>query len=294
MTHFFDPTVYAIPAMLALILLERWGTLRRGLLGYLREDSLCSLTMGAFYLVVDLATKSAVFLLLAQVAEWSPMRPGVGAWQWALTFVGVDLCFYAFHRFAHEVRFGWAAHVSHHSSLRYNYSTALRQSFVEPVMVPLFFLPLAALGLDAAMILTAFAFNLLYQFWVHTELVGRLGPIGWILNTPSHHRVHHSKNARYLDRNYGGVFIVWDRLFGSFEPEVEAPRYGIMHDLEGFSPVEASLHEWRALGRDLRGARSVREGLGLLLRPPGWRADGAGLTARRIRDEQRESPERQG
>ena len=133
------------------------------------------------------------------------------------------------------------------------------------------------------MFLTLSAANTLYQFWIHTEAIGRLGFLETFLNTPSHHRVHHGFNEKYLDRNYAGVFIVWDRLFGSFEPEVEPPRYGIMHDIDTFHPVEASLHEWKALGRDLGGAKGVGEFVRYLLRPPGWKPDGGGLTARDLR-----------
>jgi sterol desaturase/sphingolipid hydroxylase (fatty acid hydroxylase superfamily) len=156
------------------------------------------------------------------------------------------------------VRIGWAAHVNHHSSRHYNLSTALRQSFTTPLTGIWFWTPLPLLGFAPEHVLLAHSANLLYQFFLHTESVGSLGPVEWILNTPSHHRVHHGRNARYLDRNYGGIFIVWDRLFRTFEPESEPCDYGLTKNLETWNPIRIGFHEWVAMGREVLAARSLR------------------------------------
>src|SRR4051812_38674357 len=215
-------------------------------------------------------------------------------WSWLLLFFAEDICYYLFHRAHHAVRFLWAAHVSHHTSQYFNLSTALRQPWLTPITGPVFWLPLALLGYSAPMILTAQAVSLIYQFWIHTETLRKLPrPLEWLLNTPSHHRVHHGKNVAYLDRNHGGVLIVWDRLFGTFtaEDEREPVRYGITHDLTSFNPFRIAAHELAAIARDLRQAGSLRAACAYLLAPPGWSPDGSSLTAAQLRRRLRASPE---
>ena len=192
-----------------------------------------------------------------------------------------------FHRTAHRVRWFWASHVIHHSSQHYNLTTALRQTWTGFFSFGfLFRLPLFLIGFPPAMVFFCAGLNLVYQFWIHTEQIGRLPP--WfeaVMNTPSHHRVHHAVNPRYLDRNYAGVFIVWDRLFGTFEPELDTdrPRYGIVHALPSFNPLWAAVHEWAGIARDARLARGPRELCGRLFGPPGWQPGGAGDTSESIR-----------
>jgi sterol desaturase/sphingolipid hydroxylase (fatty acid hydroxylase superfamily) len=213
----------------------------------------------------------------------SPSSP----WAWLALFVLDDFTYYWFHRISHECRFWWAAHVNHHSSQEYNLSTAVRQPWtgvLAGTWMP--WIPLALLGFPPTMILTQQGFNLFYQFWIHTEAVRRMPAwYEYLFNTPSHHRVHHAANPRYLDRNYAGVLMVWDRLFGSFEAELdeEPPRYGIIHNISTFNPLRIAFHEWAAMGRDLRSARSAREVLGFAFGPPGWRSDGRGPTANNVR-----------
>jgi sterol desaturase/sphingolipid hydroxylase (fatty acid hydroxylase superfamily) len=202
---------------------------------------------------------------------------GDGPWAFAAALIAVDFAYYWFHRLHHEVRVLWASHVPHHSSQRYNLSTALRQSWTPFTGLP-FYLPLAFF-FSPAQIATAYGINLLYQFWIHTELIDRLGPLEWVFNTPSHHRVHHGANVQYLDRNYGGILIVWDRWFGSFEPERERVRYGLTKNIQSFNPVYAAFHEFVAVLRDALRAPSLRDAAGYLLRPPGWKPAGAGATA---------------
>ncbi len=208
-------------------------------------------------------------------------------WTALICFVLDDLAYYAFHRSAHRVRWFWASHVVHHSSQHYNLTTALRQSWTGFIALGfLFRMPLLLIGFSPRLVLFCGGINLVYQFWIHTETVRRLPR--WaeaVLNTPSHHRVHHGTNPRYLDRNYAGVFIVWDRLFGTFEAEddAERPRYGIVHNLSTFNPLWAAFHEWAGIARDVWHARSWRERWMLVAGPPGWSADGSRDTADAIR-----------
>jgi sterol desaturase/sphingolipid hydroxylase (fatty acid hydroxylase superfamily) len=208
-------------------------------------------------------------------------------WAWVAIFFLDDFIYYWFHRASHECRFWWAAHVNHHSSQEYNLSTAVRQSwsslFVGTWMP---WIALAVLGFPPAMILAQQGFNLFYQFWIHTESVRRLPAwFEYLFNTPANHRVHHAVNPRYLDRNYAGVLMIWDHLFGSFSAERadDPPRYGIVKNIDTFNPLRIAFHEWLAMARDVAAARSAREVLGATFGPPGWRADGAGQTSANIR-----------
>lgn len=291
--------IYSIPGFLILLCLEALWTrhLRRTasetVRGYNSRDTFASLGMGVGNVVISAVTT------LGAVALWSwghqhrvlsLGQPG-RALSWVILFFAEDLCYYGFHRSHHGVRLLWAAHVNHHTSQYFNLSTALRQPWFTPVTGPVFWLPLAFLGYPPFMILTAQALSLMYQFWIHTEVVKRLPrPLEWILNTPSHHRVHHGKNVAYLDRNHGGVLIIWDRLFGTFAPEddVDPVRYGITHDISTFNPMRIAVHEFTAMGGDLRRAPSWGDAARYLFAPPGWSPDGSTLTAA----QQRRSRER--
>jgi len=270
---------YAIPAFFLLIVLEVFVTTRRKLLGYETKDTFASLSMGVGNVVIQLGWKGIVFGVYSGLYQHRIFDLGQSAWDWILLFFSEDLCYYWFHRLHHEVRFFWAGHVNHHSSQRFNLSTALRQPWTTPITGLVFWLPLPLLGFHPVMILTASAISLLYQFWIHTEAIDRLGPLEWFLNTPSHHRVHHGANVQYLDRNYAGILIIWDRLFGSFEAEGEPVRYGITKNIETYNPFRIAFHEWVAMLRDAVGAKSPKTRLSYLLEPPGWSPDGSTLTA---------------
>ena len=181
-----------------------------------------------------------------------------------------DFLYYWEHRWMHEVRLLWAHHVTHHSSERYNLSTALRQPW-SPFLVWWVFWPMSLLGYDSTTIRRAGQLNLLYQYWIHTEAIDRLPPAAEaVLNTPSHHRVHHGANPQYLDKNYGGILIVWDKLFGTFEPEVRRIKYGLTKNIHTYNPLRIGYHEFADLARDVRGARRWRDRLGYVVRHPGW------------------------
>jgi hypothetical protein len=188
----------------------------------------------------------------------------------AVAVLGLDLAYYAWHRWTHESNIGWGSHVVHHQSERYNLAVALRQSMTEPFTSLWFYLPLALVGVSTEVFVAVGAVNLLYQFLLHTELVGRLGPLEAVMNTPSHHRVHHGINRRYLDRNYAGMFIVWDRLFGTFEPEGERAVYGTLRPARAFEPLWANAEAFVYVNR-LAG----RHGPTAWLRSPSWKPPGA-------------------
>ena len=239
--------------------------------GYGNPDTAASLSMGLGYVAIGLLWKGVAFAGYLLLWEWTPLDLGNAWWVFVLLFLGDDLAYYWFHRLHHEVRILWASHVVHHSSQRYNLSTALRQTWT-PFTSWVFWAPLALLGFHPAYILGMQAVSLLYQFWIHTEAIDRLwAPIELVFNTPSHHRVHHGSNDEYLDRNYGGILIVWDRLFGTFEAEGAQVRYGLTKNIETYNPVRIAFHEYAAIARDVRTAGSWSHRLGYVLRGPGWR-----------------------
>ncbi len=190
---------------------------------------------------------------------------------WTGVFLLDDFAYYWMHRYSHEVNILWAGHVVHHSSEEYNLTVALRQSSLHGLMSWLFYMPLAFLGVPVTMWFICHGLNLIYQFWIHTRVVDRLGPLELALNTPSHHRVHHGVNPEYQDRNYAGVLIIWDRMFKSFEPEVAPPVYGITKPLKSWNPVKANLHVFGEIWTNARAARTWRNRLRSVFGHPGWR-----------------------
>jgi sterol desaturase/sphingolipid hydroxylase (fatty acid hydroxylase superfamily) len=282
---------YAIPFFALTLLLEILALRKRShLAGYETRDAWASLAMGLGNVLISAATIAAVIPLYFFLHGFALFEIEAGAGAFVALLVAEDLCYYWFHRVHHESRFFWAAHVNHHSSRYFNLSTALRQSWTTPITGPLFWAPLVLIGFAPEMVAIAQAISLIYQYWLHTELIQNLGPLEWIFNTPSHHRVHHGRNPQYLDRNYAGILIVWDRLFGSFEPEAEVVDYGLTTNLERFNPFEIAFHEWGAIARDLFRSRSLRAGWGTVFLAPGWKADGSGSTSHQLRARHEATP----
>ena len=280
-----DLTIYAIPGFIGLMILEAVIASRYFTLTAYKNssDTAASLAMGVGSVIINLFWKSVEFAVYSFVFSFALFDLDYGLATWIALIVCEDFCYYWYHRSSHEIRLLWAAHVNHHSSREYNLSTALRQSWTTFPVGMLFWMPLAFVGFDPKMILTAKAISLLYQFWIHTETIGKLGSIEWVMNTPSHHRVHHATNVQYLDRNHAGIFIVWDRWFGSFEPEVEKPIYGLTKNIETYNPLRIAFHEWYAMLGDVFRAEAWSNKFGYLLRPPGWSPDGSTLTADQMR-----------
>ena len=286
----FSPTQYAVPAFVLLVIIEMIWAKRRRADAYEPGDTMVSLGMGLGSTIAGALFGGAIFGLFIAAYEYRLFTIGWELptywWVWPLCFLADDFAYYWFHRTAHRVRWFWAAHINHHSSQHYNLSTALRQTWTGFFAMSFVFrLPLVLLGFHPLMILFVGGWNLVYQFWIHTEAIGKLPR--WfeaVMNTPSHHRVHHATNPRYLDRNYAGVFIIWDKLFGTYEPERddERIRYGIVQQLGSFNLIWAVFHEWVGIARDMIRA-PWRHKLSYLLREPGWSHDGSRQTSDMIR-----------
>jgi len=248
----------AIPGFIALLLLEVVldAVMRRDL--YRLKDTAASLSMGTGNVLIGIVSKALVFGAYTAAHRFAIFNIGYQWWAWAILFFAEDFTYYWFHRVSHECRLFWASHVIHHSSQRYNLGTALRQTWTGNFMSFVFWLWLPLIGFPPVMVMTMQAISLLYQFWIHTELIHRLGPLEWVMNTPSHHRVHHGSNQQYLDRNHAGVLILWDRLFGTFEPEGEKVIYGLTKNITSYNPFRIAFHEWIDIWNDLRNASGWR------------------------------------
>jgi sterol desaturase/sphingolipid hydroxylase (fatty acid hydroxylase superfamily) len=245
---------------------------------YRLSDSISDLSCGILSQLTGIFLTVAIVAAFAWVGgHWAIQNVlAVPVWSnaplaWAAVFLLDDFAYYWMHRYSHEINLLWAGHVVHHSSEEFNLTVALRQSSLHGLMSWLFYLPLALLGVPVTMWVVCHGLNLIYQFWIHTREVNRLGPLEWVLNTPSHHRVHHGVNPEYQDRNYAGALIVWDRLFGTFEPEVAEPVYGITKPLASWNPVWANIHVFGEIWRTARAARTWKDRLRAVFGHPGWR-----------------------
>ncbi len=273
-----DVVLWAVPAFVLLLALEAvsyrlWPD--EGELGFAGRDTATSLAMGLGSLGWDLlwslpiaVANGLLFGWLYDLTPWTvPMT-----WQWIVVAVFVtDFFYYWSHRTHHRVRILWASHVVHHSSRRYNLSTALRQPWTG-FTGWIFYVPMAVVGFHPAVIAFSYGVNLVYQFWIHTERIGKLPrPVEYLFNTPSHHRVHHGSQGSYLDRNYGGIVILWDRLFGTFTPETERVVYGLTKNIGTFNPLRVAFQEYASIARNIRSAPNWRGRLGYVFAEPGWR-----------------------
>ncbi|HMT05477.1 MAG: sterol desaturase family protein [Solirubrobacterales bacterium] len=253
--------------------------------GFEKKDTATSLSMGLGHLFIAGAWKLVVLVIYAAIYSVSPIQLSPSDWwTWVLLFFVDDLAYYAFHRSHHRIRLFWAMHVVHHSSEHYNFSTALRQDW-SPFSSIFFWMP-GALLFEPWMIYLAFSWSLLYQFLLHTEAVGKLPrPIEFIFNTPSHHRVHHGSQEQYLDKNYAGILIIWDRMFGTFEPEEERVRYGLTKNIETFHPVKVAYGEYMNIWRDVKASDNWRDRIGYTFKGPGWKPTDSGRVAAETADQ---------
>ncbi|MGB6039975.1 MAG: sterol desaturase family protein [Gordonia sp. (in: high G+C Gram-positive bacteria)] len=289
-----DPTVLAIPFFVTMMLLEIFAAVRseRGagmasggidpdgvdpaaphsVGAYEGRDARASIYMGLVSIGTSAVWKFlALFVYVALFAYVAPWQLPANQWYtWAIGFVVLDFLFYWDHRISHRVRLVWATHQAHHSSEYFNFATALRQKWNNS-MAMVMFAPLVVLGVPPAVVFAVYSLNLIYQFWIHTEHIGTMWkPFEFVMNTPSHHRVHHGSDAEYLDRNYGGVFIIWDRMFSSFQKEVQRPRYGLTKPVDTYNIWKLQTFEYAAIGHDVRRAPTLRAKLGYIFGPPGW------------------------
>jgi alkylglycerol monooxygenase len=241
----FSPVLIAVPIFATLIAIEAWYASRRDPDAYLAKDAWNNILIGFVSIAFGALFGIFVGVIYATAYSLAPYKfPADAWWSWAILFFIDDFTYYWFHRVSHESRLFWNFHVVHHSSEYYNLSVAVRQSWFSSLLHWLFYAPIMLLGFAPWMFAVMHGFNLIYQFWIHTKFVKTLGPLEYVLNTPSHHRVHHGVNNPYLDKNYAGVLIVWDRLFGSFIKETEEPKYGIIKPINSFNPLWINTHGW--------------------------------------------------
>ncbi len=277
---------YAIPFFIATVILELFLTVKIKLEDYEYRDAGTSILMGLGNVLIGLFTKAIVLSLFYLMYNFYHLFdiPFVW-WSWAIILFADDFCYYWFHRVSHESRIFWASHVVHHSSQKYNLSTALRQTWTGSFYSFVFWVPLIFIGFHPVMVLVQMSISLIYQYWIHTELIMKLPKfIEAIFNTPSHHRVHHASNPQYLDRNYAGIFIIWDRMFGTFELEREKPIYGLVKNIETYNPVKVAFLEWYGMLKDFFTSKtSLVNRLKYLIKPPGWKHDGTSMLASDLR-----------
>lgn len=270
-----DLILLAVPFFFVLIAVELVADRVRGQRNYTLADSINSLSTGALSTSTGLLTKGLGLLAYALAFEHLALLrlPAQAWWVWLLAFFLYDFCYYWLHRLGHERNVLWAAHSVHHQSEEYNLTTALRQTSSGFIFSWIFYLPLALVGVPPVVFITVASLNLLYQFWVHTRHIAKLGWLEWVLITPSNHRVHHAQNPAYLDRNYGGVFIFWDRLFGTFKEEdpAEPVVFGVTTPLASWNPLWANLQFYAQLWQDARRAGSLWDKLRVWFMPTGWR-----------------------
>jgi sterol desaturase/sphingolipid hydroxylase (fatty acid hydroxylase superfamily) len=288
-----DTLIYwFLPIFLTALVFEALLSYRYRLNLFETQDSKASLWMMLMVGVVDVLPKIIAFWAFLLLATISPLQDFISRqwWAWVLLFFLDDFIYYWFHRANHEVRLFWAGHVSHHSAIKMNFATALRQGVGERLHKYLFWIPLPLLGFDPLMIFTVMSINLFYQFWVHVEWIKKLPRwYEFVFNTPSHHRVHHASNVPYLDRNHGGVLIIWDRLFGTFAEETkdEPVCYGLTKPLTSHTPLYVATHDYQALYEDVRAAPTWRDKLAYLFLAPGWHHSKADLRSNTLRAQHR-------
>ena len=284
-----DPVVYAIPFFLLAIGTELYVNWKEKLNLYERKEAVSSIGMGLGSLVIDLLMKGlalGTYTLIFNAVHGSGGGLGWHWWVWILILFADDFTFYWHHRLSHEIRILWAAHVNHHSSQTLNLATALRQSWGEQLYKFFWWLWLPLVGFPPLMMMMMMSISLIYQYWVHTELIRKLPK--WFelfFNTPSHHRVHHASNTRYLDQNHAGILIIWDRMFSTFaeEREDEKPVYGLTKNIHTYNLFKIATHEFFDIWKDVKRAPTFKDKLKYIFYPPGWSHDGPDQRARTLR-----------
>lgn len=290
MLNFPPIIVYAIPFFLLAMLLEFFVASAKNIKVYSTKDAFSSIAMGLGNVLIGFVNKLFVFAALYYVYQnFRIFTVPITWWSFIILIFLDDFSYYWFHRTSHENRFFWASHVVHHSSKHYNLSTALRQTWTGGFYSFIFWLWLPLIGFHPGMIIFQMSISLLYQFWIHTELIQKMPKwIEFFFNTPSHHRVHHGSNPIYLDRNHAGILIIWDKLFGTFQPELESEKvkYGLVVNIKTYNPIVIAFNEWGALFKDLIIKNvSLRNRIKYLYKPPGWKHDGTGKLSTDLKDE---------
>ena len=273
MTQITITDVYSIgvPIILALIFFEVFISNWQSKSFYKAGDTYCTSGLLFGNIIMGFVIKSSIvaFHFVLYEYRFFDLMSSMPIWLlWVLTFILIDLVFYIYHRMSHRVRFLWTVHMSHHSSEEMNFAVSFRQAWFGPISKIPFFMVLPILGLDPLMIAVAGVVSTLWGVVGHTQIIGKLGPLEWVFNTPSHHRVHHGSNPEYIDKNYGNLFIIWDRIFGTFEPENKPVEYGLVNNVNTFSPIKITFMGWEKLFKDIRNSESFKETIGLIFGPP--------------------------
>tara|TARA_B100001245_G_C22865573_1_gene416257 strand:+ start:325 stop:1170 length:846 start_codon:yes stop_codon:yes gene_type:complete len=273
MTGLTVTEVYAIgaPIVLAMIFAEALISNWQNRKYYKREDTYCTVGLLAGNIVMAFAIKGLVlafhfYLYQFRIFDFANTIP---LWaMWILTFIMIDLVFYVYHRMSHRIRFLWAIHLSHHSSEEMNFAVSFRQAWFGPISKIPFFMTLPLLGFDPTIIAVAGVISTLWGIVGHTQIVDKLGPLEWVFNTPSHHRVHHGSNKQYIDKNYGNLLIIWDRMFGTFEPEEEPVTFGLVNNVNTFNPAKITFMAWSSMIEDIKNKNDFSEMLNAIFGPP--------------------------
>ncbi|MCE7040737.1 sterol desaturase family protein [Dyadobacter sp. CY312] len=291
-----DIILYAIPVFVFSLIAEilYFRSQQKHHEYYLTKDTASSLSMGIGNVITGFVSKAVVFGAIVLVYQYRIFELERGVWwYWVLIFFADDFSYYWFHRMSHQIRYFWASHVVHHSSQFYNLGTALRQTWTGNITGSfVFYLWMPLFGFHPIDIVFMQAVSLLYQFWIHTEAIDKMPRFfEFIFNTPSHHRVHHGSDVKYLDKNHAGILVIWDRIFGTFQAEEERPKYGLTGNLSTYNIFTIAFHEWKAIVNDIRKAPDWKAGMGYLFGPPGWSHDGSRKTTEQLRKELRTEKE---
>lgn len=289
-TNAMQPAIlfYAIPFFVVLLSIEAWFSYKENKDLYEKKDTWSSLALGIGNVLTGFITKALIFGLFTLLYKYRLFNLDSSTWWfWVALFFADDFSYYWFHRTSHRVNWFWASHMVHHSSQRYNLAAALRQTWTgNATGTFLFWSWMPLVGFHPVAVLLMQQVSLIYQFWIHTETIHKMPRwFEFIFNTPSHHRVHHGSDLKYLDRNHAGILIIWDRLFGTFRKEEERPTYGLTRNVDTFNPVAVAFTEWRHLFRKIRTARSAGNSLRYLIKPPGWSHDGTTKTVSEMIEE---------
>ena len=279
--------LFAIPFFSILVFLEMYVCYKMQSKKYIKWDTFGSLSMGIGNILIGILSKGLIFFVYSLIYQYRLFDLELSLTIFLTLFLLDDFCYYWFHRISHESRFFWASHSIHHSSQKYNLSTALRQTWTGDLSGSfLFWGGMPLLGFKPEWVMLMKAISLMYQFWIHTELIKKLPRwFEFFFNTPSHHRVHHAVQEKYLDRNHAGILIIWDRMFGTFITEDEQPIYGLVKNIKTNNPIRIAFHEWALILKDLKMNVTLIEKLKYIFYPPGWSHDGSRKTSNQLREE---------
>ncbi len=263
--------IVALPIILLMIMVEVLVANTKNIAAYKKEDSLGTLGLltGNIFVALSIKGLTVAFHIFLYEFRFFDLVSVMPIWAlWIITFILIDFIFYFYHRISHRSRFLWAIHMSHHSSEEMNFFVSFRQAWLGPISKIPFFMLLPLIGLDPTMIAVAGVISTLWGVIGHTQVINKLGPLEWVFNTPSHHRVHHGSNLQYIDKNYGNLLIIWDRFFGTFEPENEPVKYGMVKNVNTFNPFKITLMGWHEIILDMKNSKSSREAMTHFFGPP--------------------------